>query len=59
MLEQIKKLIDVKSFVTIYLTGIFGYLAIAGNINTEDFKLVFVMIMTYYFTKKESGTELK
>jgi hypothetical protein len=51
-MKELKKLIDVKSIVTILLTGVFAYLSITKHISGEDFKLVFVMIMTYYFTRK-------
>lgn len=51
-MKELKKLIDVKSIVTILLTGVFAYLSITKYISSEDFKLVFVMIMTYYFTRK-------
>jgi hypothetical protein len=51
-MKELKKLIDVKSIVTILLTGVFAYLSITKYISGEDFKLVFVMIMTYYFTRK-------
>jgi len=50
-MKQLLKLIDVKSIVTLSLTGVFSYLAIIGKINNEDFKLIFVMIITYYFTR--------
>lgn len=52
--KELKKLIDVKSIVTILLTGVFAYLSITKYISGEDFKLVFVMIMTYYFTRKNT-----
>jgi len=56
-MTELKKLIDVKSIVTILLTGVFAYLAITKYITAEDFKLVFVMIMTYYFTRKNREGE--
>lgn len=57
MLEQIKKLIDVKSLVTLTLTGVFAYLAIVHKVSSEQFMTVFVMIMTYFFTKKKKEEE--
>lgn len=53
MKEQITKLISVKSIVTLLLTAVFSYLSVVGRMTSEDFKLVFVMIMTYYFSKKD------
>ena len=49
MKEKIKKLIDVKSIVTIILTGIFGYLAIIGKVNPEQFLTIFTVIISFYF----------
>ena len=52
-MKEILKLIDVKSIVTLTLTAVFAFLSITKVINGDDFKLVFVMIMTYYFTRKD------
>ena len=53
-MKELKKLIDVKSIVTILLTGVFAYKFLTEYISAEDFKLVFVMVMTYYFTRKNT-----
>lgn len=53
MKEKFAKLIDVKSIVTLVLTGIFSYLAIIGVIESKDFMIIFAMIMTYFFTKNK------
>ena len=37
MLKKIAKLIDVKSIVTLVLTGVFSYLSITGVIGAEQF----------------------
>ena len=57
MLEKITKLIDVKSIVTLVLTGVFAYMAITNRISEEQFMNVFIMIMTYFFTKRKGQTE--
>lgn len=56
-MTELKKLIDLKTIVTLSLTFTFVYLAIVKYISVEDFKLIYVMVITYYFTreKKEAG----
>ena len=49
MKEKLAKLIDVKSIVTIVLTGIFGYLAVAGKIDGGQFLTVFTVVIAFYF----------
>lgn len=56
MKEKLADLINVKSIVTLIATGVFSYLAIIGKISSEQFMTVFVMIMTYFFAKKETPT---
>lgn len=51
MLEKLAKLINVKSIVTILLTLVVCYLAIA---NSFDVKEIYLMIIAFYF-----GTQLK
>lgn len=47
--ERLAYLIDLKSIVTIFLTAIFGYLAVIGSTTPEDFLKVFLMIIVFYF----------
>lgn len=58
MKDKIAKLIDVKSIVTLVLTGVFSYLALIGVLTGEQFMTVFVMIMTYFFTKKSKQEDV-
>ena len=51
--ERIAKLIDVKSIVTLTLMVVFSYLAVIGTITAEQFMTVFVMIMTYFFSRRQ------
>lgn len=57
MKEKLYKLIDVKSLVTLTLTGVMAYLSIAGVEASETFKTIYVMIIGFYFgtqtTKKQ------
>ena len=57
MKEKLCKLIDVKSLVTLTLTGVFAYMNITGMEGPETFKTIYVMIIGFYFgtqaTKKQ------
>lgn len=61
MKEKISKLIDVKSIVTLVLTGVFSYLSIVGVISGEQFLTIFTVIISFYFGtqvgKKEESTK--
>lgn len=49
MKEKIAKLINVKTIVTIAVTGVFVYLSATGKIPVEQFMLVITMIYGFYF----------
>ena len=49
ILERIAKLIDVKSLMTLTLTGIFAYITITGAVDAEKFLTIFTMIVSFYF----------
>ena len=49
MLKRLAKLIDVKSIVTLVLTGVFAYLSIVGTIGPEQFLSIFTVIISFYF----------
>ena len=49
MKEKLFKLIDVKSLVTLSLTGAFIYMNVAGIAVPETFKTVYIMICGFYF----------
>lgn len=52
-MELVKKrfanLLAVKSIVTIVLTVVFAYLAVAGQVTTEQFLTVFTVVIAFYF----------
>ena len=48
-IQKLCKLIDVKSLITLYLTGIFGYLAVSDKVGVEQFLTVFTVIISFYF----------
>ena len=49
MKSKVAKLIDVKSIVTLVLTGVFSYLAIIGTISPDNFMTIFTVIIAFYF----------
>ena len=49
MKEKLAKLINVKSIVTLVLTGVFSYLAITKEITGEQFLMIFTTIIAFYF----------
>ena len=52
-MEQMKKrlsaLLSVKSIVTIILTIVFAYLAVQGQVSTDQFLTVFTVVIAFYF----------
>ena len=64
-MEQVKKrlanLLAVKSIVTVILTAVFAYLAVAGQVTTEQCLTVFTVVIAFYFgtqaERKAAGGE--
>ena len=52
-MELLKKraanLLAVKSIVTVILTSVFAYLAVAGQVTTDQFLTVFTVVIAFYF----------
>ena len=58
MKDKLAKLINVKSIVTIILTGIFSFLSVRGDITGEQFLMIFTTIIAFYFgTQTEKKKE--
>lgn len=51
MKEQFAKLIDVKTIVTFVITAVLAYLSCIGKVSAEQFMVIAVMVLTYFFTK--------
>lgn len=49
MKEKIIKLIDVKSLVTLTLTGVFAAMSVRGQLSAEQFLTVFTTVIAFYF----------
>lgn len=48
MLEQLTKLLKVKSLITIFLTLTFCYLTVIGKLSTE-FLTIYTTVIAFYF----------
>lgn len=54
MKNKIAKLIDLKSIITILITGSLIYGFLTGKISNEQFMTIATMIFTFYFAKKDN-----
>lgn len=59
MKEKIAKLIDVKSIMTLALTGGFIGLTCAREISGEQFLTIFTMIVGFYFGTQSEKSKQK
>lgn len=57
MKDKIAKLIDLKSIITILITICLIYGFVVSKINAEQFMTIATMIFTFYFAKKDSGSD--
>lgn len=48
-IQKIVKLIDVKSLMTLTMTGVFSVLVLRGVVTSEQFMTIFTMIVGFYF----------
>lgn len=59
--KRLANLLAVKSIVTVILTVVFAYLAVAGQVTTEQFLTVFTVVIAFYFgtqaERKAAGGE--
>lgn len=49
MKEKIRKLIDVKSIVTLVLTAVFAVLSLKSQVSPEQFITIFTTVIAFYF----------
>lgn len=59
MIKKLAKLVDVKSIVTLVLTGVFSYLSIIGVIQADQFMTVFTVVISFYFGTQVGKKEAK
>lgn len=57
IIDNIGKLIDVKTIVTLSVVGTTCYLALIGNLEVETFMTITGIIITFYFTKDRGKEE--
>lgn len=57
MKEKMKKLLTVKSIVTIILTLIFSYLSVSKVITGEQFLMIFTTVIAFYFGTQSEKRE--
>lgn len=56
MKKKLKDLLNVKSIVTLALTGVFAYLAIIEKVTPEQLILIYTTIIAFYFgTQKQKN----
>ena len=58
MRDKIARLIDLKSIITILITLCLIYGFIVSKINAEQFMTIATMIFTFYFAKKDKGSDV-
>ena len=57
--DRFVKLLDVKSLLTIILTGVFGYLACKGTLDDSvQFLTVYTVVISFYFGTQHSKSRL-
>lgn len=49
MKDRLKKLVDLKSIITILLTATFIYLAVIGKVDVQTYMTVFIVVIGFYF----------
>lgn len=54
IVERISKLIDLKSIVTLILTGLLVYGLVANKFEPSDVMTIIIMVFTFYFAKKDN-----
>lgn len=47
--KRLANLLTVKSIVTVVLTAVFAYLAVQGQVTTDQFLTVFTVVIAFYF----------
>ena len=57
MKDKIAKLIDLKTIITIAMTGAMIYGFVVEKITPEQFMTIATMIFTFYFAKKDNDTK--
>ena len=51
MMDKLKELFDLKTFVTVCITITLCYMTVTGKMEIKDFTSIAMMIYAFYFTK--------
>lgn len=54
--NRLANLLSVKSLVTLVLTAVFAYMAVAGKIS-QDFMTIYAVIIAFYFGTQSQKTQ--
>jgi len=56
-MKNLIDLINVKSIITLMVSGVFAYLSVIGKIDSDQFMMILAMVFTYYFNKDSKDTK--
>ena len=59
LMKRLANLLCIKSIMTLVLTGVFAYMAVAGTV-TQEFMTVYTVVIAFYFStqvEKRAQTE--
>ena len=56
IIKRLGNLLSVKSLVTLTLTGVFAYMAVAEKIS-QDFMTIYAVIIAFYFGTQSQKTQ--
>lgn len=56
-MAELKKLLKVKSIMTLAVMAVFVYQSVTGQMSSELTSSVITAVITYYFTKNEKAVE--
>ena len=56
IIKRLGNLLSVKSLVTLVLTGVFAYMAVAEKIS-QDFMTIYAVIIAFYFGTQSGKTQ--
>ena len=49
MINKLIKLINLKTIITLALTGVFSFLTVTGKVSPESFLSIFTVVIGFYF----------
>ena len=55
MKERLKRLLTIKSLVTLALTAVFAVVTLRGTVAAEQFLMIFTTVIAFYFGTQSGG----